>query len=104
MLMVARDVYQLPLTPRSGVNAYLVGDVLVDSGYPLHTKKLLRETSSRTIHAHALTHAHADHAGGQHRVLLLHRHQADAGEHRAQRHQHHADGELAPPGAGASAR
>jgi glyoxylase-like metal-dependent hydrolase (beta-lactamase superfamily II) len=64
MLMVARDVYQLPLTPRSGVNAYLVGDVLVDSGYPLHTKKLLRETSSRTIHAHALTHAHADHAGG----------------------------------------
>ncbi len=34
MLMVARDVYQLALTPRSGVNAYLVGDLLVDSGYP----------------------------------------------------------------------
>jgi len=64
MLMVARDVYQLPLTPRSGVNAYLVGDVLVDSGYPLHFKRLLRQTASRTIQAHALTHAHADHAGG----------------------------------------
>ena len=64
MQMVARDVYQLPLAPRSGVNAYLVGDVLVDSGFPLHFKKLLRATASRTIHAHALTHAHADHAGG----------------------------------------
>ena len=64
MQMVARDVYQLPLTPRSGVNAYLVGDVLVDSGFPLHFKKLLRATASRTIHAHALTHAHVDHAGG----------------------------------------
>ncbi len=64
MKMVARDVYQLPLTPRNGVNAYLVGDVLVDSGYPLQFKKLLQATASRTIHAHALTHAHADHAGG----------------------------------------
>jgi glyoxylase-like metal-dependent hydrolase (beta-lactamase superfamily II) len=64
MQMVARDVYQLALTPRSGVNAYLVGDVLVDSGFPFHFKKLLRATASRTIHAHALTHAHADHAGG----------------------------------------
>ena len=68
MQMVARDVYQLPLTPRSGVNAYLVGDVLVDSGYPLHTKRLLRQTASRTIHAHALTHAHADHAGSSRRL------------------------------------
>jgi glyoxylase-like metal-dependent hydrolase (beta-lactamase superfamily II) len=64
MQMVARDVYQLALAPRSGVNAYLVGDVLVDSGFPFHFKKLLRATASRTIHAHALTHAHADHAGG----------------------------------------
>ncbi len=63
MQMVARDLYQLALTPRSGVNAYLVGDVLVDSGYPLHFKRLLGETASRTIHAHALTHAHPDHAG-----------------------------------------
>jgi glyoxylase-like metal-dependent hydrolase (beta-lactamase superfamily II) len=68
MQMVARDVYQLPLAPRSGVNAYLVGDVLVDSGFPLHFKRLLRATASRTIHAHALTHAHADHAGGSKRL------------------------------------
>lgn len=68
MQMVARDVYQLPLAPRSGVNAYLVGDVLVDSGFPFHFKKLLRSTASRTIHAHALTHAHADHAGGSKRL------------------------------------
>ena len=68
MQMVARDVYQLPLAPRSGVNAYLVGDVLVDSGFPFHFKKLLRATASRTIHAHALTHAHADHAGGSKRL------------------------------------
>lgn len=68
MKMVARDLYQLPLTARNGVNAYLVGDVLVDSGYPLHFKKLLRATASRTIHAHALTHAHADHAGGSRKL------------------------------------
>ena len=68
MQMVARDVYQLPLAPRSGVNAYLVGDVLVDSGFALHFKRLLRATASRTIHAHALTHAHADHAGGSKRL------------------------------------
>ena len=68
MQMVARDVYQLPLAPRSGVNAYLVGDVLVDSGFALHFKGLLRATASRTIHAHALTHAHADHAGGSKRL------------------------------------
>ncbi len=63
MQMVARDLYQLPLTVRSGVNAYLVGDLLVDSGYPLNAKRLLRQTAGRTINAHALTHAHADHAG-----------------------------------------
>jgi hydroxyacylglutathione hydrolase len=32
MFEVADDVWQLPLVPRDGINAYLVGDVLVDTG------------------------------------------------------------------------
>ena len=33
MNQLADDVWQIPLAPRNGVNAYLVGDVLVDAGY-----------------------------------------------------------------------
>jgi hypothetical protein len=32
MREIAPDVFHLPLTPRNGVNAYLLGDVLVDTG------------------------------------------------------------------------
>ena len=32
MLAIADDVWHLPLTPRDGINAYLIGDVLVDTG------------------------------------------------------------------------
>ena len=34
MQMVARDVYQLPLTPRNGVNAYLVGEAFMRAPDP----------------------------------------------------------------------
>ena len=32
MNQLAEDVWQIPLFPRNLVNAYLVGDVLVDAG------------------------------------------------------------------------
>ncbi|MFM9139952.1 MAG: MBL fold metallo-hydrolase, partial [Solirubrobacterales bacterium] len=63
MKHLARDLYQLALTPREAVNAYLVGDVLVDCGYPMSWKRLHSELGGRKPAAHALTHAHADHAG-----------------------------------------
>lgn len=69
MLEIAPDLHQVPLFPRSGVNAYLVGDVLVDAGVAQSSKKLLREIAGRPIRAHAITHAHADHVGGSANVL-----------------------------------
>lgn len=69
MHQVADGVFQLPLTPRDGVNAYVLGDVLVDAGVKQWVKKILNAVRGRTIAAHALTHAHIDHAGGSKGVL-----------------------------------
>jgi hydroxyacylglutathione hydrolase len=63
MHQVADGVFHIPLMPRDGVNTYLVGDVLVDAGTPQNAKKLLRALEGRPLGAHALTHAHQDHAG-----------------------------------------
>jgi hydroxyacylglutathione hydrolase len=64
MRELAPDVFQIPLTPRNGINAYLLGDVLIDAGVKQSAKKILKELDGRTVTAHALTHAHVDHAGG----------------------------------------
>jgi hydroxyacylglutathione hydrolase len=63
MEQVAPGVHRIPLTPRNGVNAYLVGDVLVDAGTN-GAKGLLKALGGRAVRAHAATHAHADHVGG----------------------------------------
>lgn len=65
---LADDVFAVALTPRSGVNAYLLGDVLVDAGMTFHAGALLKAVKGRTVTALALTHAHVDHAGGAHKV------------------------------------
>jgi glyoxylase-like metal-dependent hydrolase (beta-lactamase superfamily II) len=52
----------------NGVNAYLVGDVLIDAGGRQAAKRILRDLEGRTITAHALTHTHADHQGSSHAV------------------------------------
>jgi glyoxylase-like metal-dependent hydrolase (beta-lactamase superfamily II) len=64
MNRIAEDVFHLPLMPRDGVNAYVIGDVLVDAGYKTHGKKIPGKLSGHTITAHAITHAHPDHVGG----------------------------------------
>ena len=69
MHQIAEDVHMIPLVPRAGINAYLLGDVLVDSGIKQTAKKLLKELQGRPVGAHALTHAHYDHAGGSKRVM-----------------------------------
>lgn len=68
MLEIADGVWQIPLMPRSAVNAYLVGDVLVDAGYVLHGKKVVAAVADRDVRVHALTHVHNDHAGGSRHV------------------------------------
>ena len=68
MNKVAEDVWQIPLTPRNGVNAYLVGDILVDAGYILHGKKVVAAVKGHEVRTHALTHVHNDHAGGSKHV------------------------------------
>ena len=40
MLAIADDVWQLPLAPRDAINAYLIGDVLVDTGIPQSVDKI----------------------------------------------------------------
>jgi hydroxyacylglutathione hydrolase len=65
---IAQDVWQLPLTPRNGINAYLVGDVLIDAGLRIRAGKLVNALRDDRIAAHALTHVHLDHAGGSKRV------------------------------------
>lgn len=68
MLAIADDVWQLPLTPRDAINAYLVGDVLVDTGIKQSADTIAGLLEGRRISAIALTHAHADHAGAMRRL------------------------------------
>ncbi|MDX6655841.1 MAG: hypothetical protein QOH62_634 [Solirubrobacteraceae bacterium] len=63
MNQIAPDVHQIALTPRDGINAYLVGNVLVDTGLPMSAKKLATIVREHGVEAIALTHAHGDHAG-----------------------------------------
>jgi glyoxylase-like metal-dependent hydrolase (beta-lactamase superfamily II) len=61
---IAPGVRQIALTPRNGVNVYVLGDVLVDAGLSSSAKKIVKELGDHRITELALTHAHLDHAGG----------------------------------------
>lgn len=65
---LADDVFAIALTPRSGVNAYLLGDVLVDAGMTFQAGAVLKALAGRDVSALTLTHAHLDHAGGARKV------------------------------------
>ena len=70
MNQIAPDVHQLALVPRNGINAYLIGDVLVDAGLASSVKKIRGALDGRVpLRAVALTHAHVDHAGGLRRLV-----------------------------------
>ncbi|WP_272474553.1 MBL fold metallo-hydrolase [Baekduia alba] len=69
MRQIADDVWHVPLSPRDTVNAYILGDVLVDAGYQLQGGRAVAAARERGVTAHALTHAHLDHAGGSARVI-----------------------------------
>ena len=63
MRQIAPDVFHIPLTPRNGVNTYLIGDVLVDTGLATSAGKLRKVVQEKGVKAIALTHAHGDHVG-----------------------------------------
>lgn len=69
MRELADGVFYLPLMPRAGVNAYLVGDVLIDAGFSFQAKRVLSGVRGRIVRSHVLTHAHVDHAGGTRKVI-----------------------------------
>jgi glyoxylase-like metal-dependent hydrolase (beta-lactamase superfamily II) len=66
---IAADVWQIPLAPKATLNAYLLGDVLVDAGVSATAPALLRALDGHRLSAHVATHAHLDHVGGSARVL-----------------------------------
>jgi glyoxylase-like metal-dependent hydrolase (beta-lactamase superfamily II) len=68
MRVIAEGVRQLPLMPRNAINAYVVGDVLVDTGIKQSAGKIAAMLEGRSISAIALTHAHPDHAGAMKRL------------------------------------
>jgi glyoxylase-like metal-dependent hydrolase (beta-lactamase superfamily II) len=68
MRQIAPDVFHLPVTPRNGVNTYVVGDVLVDTGYRFSAGRLSEALKGRRIEAIVLTHAHGDHGGSARRL------------------------------------
>ncbi len=69
MQQLADDVWHLPLAPRDSVNAYILGDVLIDAGIKPMGGKAVAAARERGVTSHALTHAHLDHAGGSARVI-----------------------------------
>ncbi len=62
------DVQRLALAPRGALNAYLLGDVLVDAGLPGQGAAVIRMLDACRVDRHVLTHPHLDHAGGSARV------------------------------------
>lgn len=67
MKLVAEDVFQIPWFTRF-FSAYLVGDVLVDSGTRFAGGIVLRAVRKHDVRAHALTHVHPDHSGSSRRI------------------------------------
>lgn len=69
MKEVAEGVWHLSTFPLpNAVNAYLLGDVLIDAGTKRSGKGIFRDLEGHTVTAHALTHAHPDHQGSSHEV------------------------------------
>jgi glyoxylase-like metal-dependent hydrolase (beta-lactamase superfamily II) len=67
MQPVADNVWMLSLSANF-VNAFVIGDVLIDAGGPWDASGLIAALAGRLIAAHAITHAHPDHMGASHAV------------------------------------
>jgi hydroxyacylglutathione hydrolase len=66
---LADDVWHIDtITLPNAVNAFLIGDVLIDAGGRRSGRKILRQLDGHTVTAHALTHAHPDHQGASDQI------------------------------------
>jgi len=65
---LADGVFMLSGFPPNAINVYLAGDVLIDAGTRRAERRIMRQLASRTLSAHALTHAHPDHQGSSHAI------------------------------------
>jgi hydroxyacylglutathione hydrolase len=63
MTEVAPGVWQITGFPAHAINAYLVGDVLIDAGTRWARKRFLKLLRGRPLSMVALTHCHPDHQG-----------------------------------------
>src|SRR5688500_15709405 len=68
MLEIAPGVRRLKGFPPAAINAYLVGDVLVDARTKGARRGILRQLRDVPLTAHVLTHGHPDHFGASHAV------------------------------------
>ena len=69
MKQVAEGVWHLnTVRMPNAVNAYLIGDVLIDAGGRRSGKLILGQLEGHDVSAHAITHAHPDHQGASDEV------------------------------------
>ncbi|UTI66936.1 MBL fold metallo-hydrolase [Paraconexibacter antarcticus] len=68
MKQIADDVHLITGLPPYAINAYLVGDVLVDAMTKLDAGRIRRALRGHVVTAHVLTHAHPDHQGASHAI------------------------------------
>lgn len=68
MTKIADDVWQITGFPRHAINAYLVGDVLVDAGTRQWARWLPNVLAERPLSLVVLTHCHPDHQGAAHAI------------------------------------
>jgi glyoxylase-like metal-dependent hydrolase (beta-lactamase superfamily II) len=71
MQRLAEDLELLNGFPPFSINIHVMGGVLVDSGTRFALRKIVRQLRGRSLTAHALTHAHADHQGASHAICEL---------------------------------
>ena len=69
METIAPGVHRIALLPRDGLNAYLLGEVLVDAGLARSADTIHEALEGRTVSEHVATHAHIDHVGGSAKVV-----------------------------------
>jgi hydroxyacylglutathione hydrolase len=60
---LAKDLYLLRGFPPNAINAYVLGDVIVDAATRHAGRRILRQVRGHRVTAHALTHVHPDHQG-----------------------------------------
>lgn len=68
MRQIAPGVHHIPLMARDAINAYLIGNVLVDTGVAPSARRLAPIVRDNGVEAIALTHAHGDHGGSARRL------------------------------------